>query len=197
MSDALGSLTLGTSLLSSRPCKRGEHPLTYLGNGPTYASNFSTPASSVLYTPASSVSYMPGTPGFGFPQGATPVMMGGMFSPQHFGTVSPSQFGTGTFSPFVSSQMGHQAYGSNMMSFGPRANGYNSPRHVGGDPRYFDDMMVAGPREDNYGRFNSGRGRFGGRQIGYRGRGNQVGGQHNHVEIDKIQAGLDVRTTVG
>ncbi|KAI9049332.1 hypothetical protein LZ554_007176 [Drepanopeziza brunnea f. sp. 'monogermtubi'] len=169
LSEAFGSMNIGTG---------------------QYMSNFSTPASSIVYTPASSVGYMPGTPGFSFPQG--PVMMGGMYSPQQFGPMTPSQYGSNGFT-YGPPPMNHQAYGSSM-SYSPRANAFNSPRHMG-DSRYFDEVMVGSPREDHYGRF-SGRARFGGRQIGYRGRGNQVGGQHNHVEIDKIQAGLDVRTTV-
>ncbi|OWP05060.1 RNA recognition domain-containing protein [Marssonina coronariae] len=181
LTDAMGSMNLGNGAPGH---------LNQMGG-------FSSPASSIMYTPTSSVGYMPGTPSFGYPQVTPPLVLGRIHTPQSFG--QQSQYGPHGFGQFSPTHLNHQGYASSMMAFSPRNNSYNSPRSMGSGSGYYDDMMMAGPRDENYyNRFTRGRqvGRLGSRPMGYQGRSNQPGGQHNHVDIEKIQLGTDVRTTV-
>jgi hypothetical protein len=81
-----------------------------------------------------------------------------------------------------------------------------SPRHFGADPGFLPQMGawcdIGSPSRTQPSGTSLSNGRFGGRRHGSSRAGNRspyansLAGQHNVVDIDRIRAGLDVRTTV-
>lgn len=159
--------------------------------GSSSATNL-TPMTGYTGSISSPVAFLPGGNTFGLQQAAV-MSMSPIYSPPHFSQLHQAQFGQ--FSP---TPLSHQAYAQgNLMPYGPRYGGVTQRSPAYG-PRYFDDMMpaVSYRGDDFYGRGGRHMTRCG-RPTGYRNRNNlQASGQHNHVDVERIQAGIDVRTTV-
>ncbi|KAG4429448.1 hypothetical protein IFR05_015070 [Cadophora sp. M221] len=138
--------------------------------------------------------------GYGMQAGALPLGMNGMYSPMSMGP--HQQQHAGSYSPYQPPAF-FQGYNSTgMVPYTPRMSGYG--QQYSSPSRFYEHNMRSGPRENAYyhprgdGRFEMARYGYGGnRQLGPRNsRPNQAAGQHNHVDIERIRAGIDVRTTV-
>ncbi|CZT46411.1 related to mei2 protein [Rhynchosporium secalis] len=151
-------------------------------------------------TTTSPLSYGMGNPGFNMPPGPLPLAMNSMYSPVSIGHNS-QQCGAASLAQYQPPPFFQQGYSpSTMVSYTPRMYGqqYTSPS------RFYDQRMPQSARDHTYyhprgdGRFEMARYGYGGnRQFGPRNsRQNQAAGQHNHVDIERIRAGIDVRTTV-
>ncbi|KAH7321874.1 RNA recognition motif 2-domain-containing protein [Rhexocercosporidium sp. MPI-PUGE-AT-0058] len=151
-------------------------------------------------TTTSPMGYGLANTGYGMQAGAMPVGMNGMYSPVSIGPHHQQQT-IGSYQcqtpPFF--QQGYNPTG--MVPYAPRMGGYGQQYSP---TRFYEHNMRSGPRENSYyhprgdGRFEMTHYGYGGnRQLGPRNtRPNQAAGQHNHVDIERIRAGIDVRTTV-
>ncbi|KAL2068332.1 hypothetical protein VTL71DRAFT_16430 [Oculimacula yallundae] len=166
-----------------------------IGSGPVPQAP-STGGFSATTTP---LGYGMSNTGYAVP-GALPHGMNNMYSPVSMG-LTPQQYGAGTVTQYQPPPFFHQGYSpSGMTPYTPRMYGQQYPS----PSRFYDPNMRQGPRDHTYyhprgdGRFEMARyGYNGNRQLGLRSaRANQAAGQHNHVDIERIRAGIDVRTTV-
>ena len=164
-----------------------------------YAGNTATP---------SPMGYGPGNAGFGVPPGMLALPLNSVYSPATLGTplqqYSMNEYGQ--YQPAGPSPFFQQGYKSNtMVPYTPRSNGYG-PQYPSSGPRFHQNNFHSGPGQNNY-YHPRGDGRWDGRydmvryganrHLGPRSpRPNQAAGQHNHVDIERIRAGIDVRTTV-
>ncbi|KAK0099681.1 hypothetical protein ONS96_008177 [Cadophora gregata f. sp. sojae] len=192
-SSIIGSM--GSISINSSQTAPTQNAAAYTGN----AGNAATP---------SPMGYGLNNAGFGVPPGMLPLAMNSVYSPATLGA-PVQQYGVdgyGQYQPAGPPPFFQQGYTSNsMVSYAPRANGYG-PQFPSAGPRFLENNFRSGPRQNNYyhprgdgrwdGRYDMIR--YGGnRHIGPRSpRPNQAGGQHNHVDIERIRAGIDVRTTV-
>ncbi|KAH6715650.1 RNA recognition motif 2-domain-containing protein [Leptodontidium sp. MPI-SDFR-AT-0119] len=153
-------------------------------------------------TTTSPMGYGLANAGYGMQAGALPLGMNGMYSPVSMGP-HHQQHAVGGYSPYQPPTFFQQGYSSTgMVPYNPRMNGYG--QQYSSPSRFYEHNMRSGPRENAYyhprgdGRFEMTRYGYGGnRQLGPRNsRPNQAAGQHNHVDIERIRAGIDVRTTV-